>query len=79
MNEPGWEFSQDTGEPPTLCNKCHDHSESGRRPSTVTCINRKSFFKAKIDGIDTKKLQLVFSTHTLFCGFLFPLKMVNIE
>jgi hypothetical protein len=30
---PGWEFSQDTGEPPTLCNKCHgifnDHSELG--------------------------------------------------
>ncbi len=33
MNEPGWEFSQDTREPPTVCDKCrrifYDHGESG--------------------------------------------------
>ncbi len=30
-------------------------------PSSVTCVDLKLFFKAKIDSINTKNLYLVFS------------------
>ncbi len=47
------------------------------RPACVTCIDIKSFFKVKIDCVNTKSLCLVFSTSNAMWLCFFALIMVK--
>lgn len=61
LSEQSWEFGQDTGEPPTLCGKCH-----GIFITVLLWAKEGAILKSCLDGLEAP--WCVFSSHWRLCN-----------